>query len=297
MLPTGRYHARVEIRRLHEPRGFLELARPLLAPDRETEARHNLILGVAGTAAERPDLYAAFRAWVALEHGEPAAAASRTPPFGAILAEPRSAPALLALVDALAEDEPDLPGFVGNEPHVHRAAERWTERTGAATSLLQRHGVYALTEVHEVPHPAGAPRPATPADRDLVLGWLLDFAEEVPVPGSGDPGFLERVVDARLGNGWWWLWEDGEPVSLASCSAPTPTGIRIGPVYTPPEHRRHGYATALVAELSRRLLAEGHRACYLYADLANPISNAIYERIGYRRVADSAEISFVRDPR
>jgi predicted GNAT family acetyltransferase len=92
---------------------------------------------------------------------------------------------------------------------------------------------------------------------------------------------------------WWWLWEDGEPVSLASCSAPTPTGIRIGPVYTPPERRGRGYATALVAELSRRLLAEGHRACYLYADLANPTSNAIYERIGYRRVADSAEISFL----
>lgn len=297
MLPADRYHAPVDIRRLSDPRGFLELARPLLAPDPETEARHNLILGVAGTAAERPELYPTFRAWVALEHGEPVAGASRTPPFAAILAEPRSAAALLALLDALAEDEPGLPGLVGNEPHVRRAAERWTERTGASAAIRERHGVYALTDVREVPRPAGAPRPATRADRDLVLAWLLDFAEEVPVPGSDDPGFLERVVDARLDHGWWWLWEEGAPVSLAGCSAPTPTGIRIGPVYTPPERRSRGYATALVADLSRRLLAEGHRACYLYADLANPTSNAIYERIGYRRVATSAEIAFARDPR
>lgn len=287
----------MEIRRLHEPRRFLELARPLFAPDPEAEARHNLILGVAGTAAESPELYPTFRAWVALEHGAPTAAASRTPPFGAILAEPRSGPALLALVDALAEDEPDLPSLVGNEPHVHHAADRFTERTGAAARVLARHGVYALTEVREVRRPPGAARPAGPHDRGLLLRWLRDFGHETRVSALEDPGFRERTVDARLDRGWLWLWWDGDPVSLAGCSGPTPSGIRIGPVYTPPEHRRRGYATALVAELSGRLLAEGHHACFLYADLANPISNAVYERIGYRRVADSAEISLGRDVR
>jgi predicted GNAT family acetyltransferase len=93
-----------------------------------------------------------------------------------------------------------------------------------------------------------------------------------------------------------WLWErDGEPVSLAGYTGPTLTGTRVGPVFTPAEHRRHGYASALVAELSAFLLDRGHRACFLYTDLANPTSNAIYERIGYERVAEAAEIRF-RDP-
>jgi uncharacterized protein len=94
------------------------------------------------------------------------------------------------------------------------------------------------------------------------------------------------------------LWEDGgETVSLAGWGGPTPNGIRIGPVYTPPELRGRGYATALTAELSQRLLdgglfEGGRRFCFLYTDLANPTSNAIYERIGYRRVCESAEIVF-----
>ena len=36
----------------------------------------------------------------------------------------------------------------------------------------------------------------------------------------------------------------------------------------------------------------GRRFCFLYTDLANPTSNAIYERIGYVRICDSAEIAF-----
>jgi predicted GNAT family acetyltransferase len=96
------------------------------------------------------------------------------------------------------------------------------------------------------------------------------------------------------------LWEDeGEPVSFAGWGGRTPNGIRVGPVYTPPELRGRGYATALTAELSQRLLDGrlfdgGRQFCFLYTDLANPTSNAIYERIGYRRVAESAEVLFDR---
>jgi predicted GNAT family acetyltransferase len=81
---------------------------------------------------------------------------------------------------------------------------------------------------------------------------------------------------------------------MTGYGGPTPGGIRIGPVYTPPEHRRRGYATILVAELSRWLLGRGHRACFLYTDLANPTSNSIYGKIGYRRVCDSAEVWFAQ---
>ena len=73
---------------------------------------------------------------------------------------------------------------------------------------------------------------------------------------------------------------------------PTPNGIRIGPVYTPPELRGRGYASALTAQVSQLQLDRGKRFCFLYTDLANPTSNAIYRRIGYERVCDSRELAF-----
>jgi predicted GNAT family acetyltransferase len=95
------------------------------------------------------------------------------------------------------------------------------------------------------------------------------------------------------GTGGFELWEDGgEVVSLSGWGGPTPNGIRIGPVYTPPELRGRGYATSLVAELSQALLDAGRRFCFLYTDLANPTSNAIYERIGYVRVCEAAMVAF-----
>ncbi len=109
---------------------------------------------------------------------------------------------------------------------------------------------------------------------------------------------MERTLESRFGieSAGFWLWEDGgQPVSLAGFSGPTPTGIRIGPVYTPPELRRRGYATTLVADLSAWLLERGHRACFLYTDLANPTSNRIYVEIGYERVCDAMEFVFRAD--
>ena len=59
-----------------------------------------------------------------------------------------------------------------------------------------------------------------------------------------------------------------------------------------PDLRRRGYASNLVAELSRWLLDDGYEACFLYTDLANPTSNKIYTEIGYVRVGDAAEYAF-----
>jgi hypothetical protein len=286
----------MEVLRFDDASAFLERAMPFLAPDAEAEARHNLILGIAGTVRAKPGLYEVYRGWLALEGGRPVAAATRTPPFNAVLADPLIPEALDAIVDAVVEDDPETPGFVGNVPHVHRAGERWTERTRSHTEVEQRQGVYMLLEVEPVPSAPGRAREATRADRDLLIRWLYAFADEATGGPPAEPGLLERMVDARLDaeQHGYWLWEDGDvPVSATGYGSPTRGGIRIGPVYTPPEHRRRGYATILVAGLSRWLLGRGHRACYLYTDLSNPISNSIYGKIGYRRVCDSADVRFV----
>jgi predicted GNAT family acetyltransferase len=141
-------------------------------------------------------------------------------------------------------------------------------------------------------------RPADGADRALVLEWVEAFTTEVLHESvSADSERHERSVDARLagGDAGFALWEaGGRPVSLVGFGGPTPNGIRIGPVYTPPEHRGHGYASALTARVSAHQLARGRRFCFLYTDLGNPTSNAIYLRIGYERVCDSRELGLVR---
>jgi predicted GNAT family acetyltransferase len=90
-----------------------------------------------------------------------------------------------------------------------------------------------------------------------------------------------------------YVWEDaGEVVAFAGVAGPTPRGIRIGPVYTPPDRRGRGYASNLVAEVSRRQLASGRNFCFLFTDLANPTSNHIYQTIGYVPVVDVDQYSF-----
>ena len=173
----------------------------------------------------------------------------------------------------------------------------WAERHGITPRPLRAQGVFALERVEPVPGAAGAPRDATQADRPLLLEWMVAFGNEALA--EEDPGRTEAVgmVDDRLDSphGGFLIWEDGgDVVSIAGYGGPTPNGIRIGPVYTPPELRGRGYATALVADLSQRLLDSGRRFCFLFTDLANPTSNAIYERIGYVRIAESAMLAYER---
>jgi predicted GNAT family acetyltransferase len=285
----------MDVVRLDDAAAFLTEAEPLLLAD---EARHNLILGIAGTIRDTPDLYPLRSLWLVRDAGEVVAAALRTPPYNLILARPRSAPALAALAEAVAGEE--LPGVTGTEPEVEEFAELWSRHSGVAGRVNMRQGVYALEQVEPLPAVPGSARVAKADDRALALRWWIAFGEEVLHEGGPGRERAEASVDHKLSSptSGLLLWEDGgEPVSAAGWGGPTPNGIRIGPVYTPPELRGKGYATALTAELSQRLLdgrlyEGGRRFCFLYTDLANPTSNAIYERIGYRRIAEAAEVVF-----
>ena len=127
---------------------------------------------------------------------------------------------------------------------------------------------------------------ATPADRDIVLAWTEGFMREAF--GQVDLAEVAADVDrwiARRGRTIY-LWEDGEPVSLCGVGGVTPNGIRIGPVYTPPDLRGRGYASALVAAISEAELDAGRRFCFLFTDKANPTANHIYQAIGYEPVRD-----------
>jgi uncharacterized protein len=150
--------------------------------------------------------------------------------------------------------------------------------------------------VRDAPPAPGRRRVAERADFDEMLQLIEAFQHEIGVEWSRDDPRSRRALEGRLDehpDSGLWIWEnEGRTVSLSGYQAATPSGARIGPVYTPPEERGHGYASRLVFEQSQWLLSTGRRVCFLYTDLANPTSNAIYRRIGYQQVCESAELMF-----
>jgi predicted GNAT family acetyltransferase len=182
---------------------------------------------------------------------------------------------------------------IGGVPEADGLSTRYGSLAGLRISGRMAQGIYELTEVHAVPVSRGRARTARPEDTETLLPWLRAFHEEA-VPGpSWNEEEARRALSRRFADDTdpgLRVWVDGAPVSLAGYGGPTPNGVRIGPVFTPPEGRGRGYATSLVASLSAELLARGRRFCFLYTDLANETANAIYRRLGYRLVCESAEI-------
>jgi hypothetical protein len=275
----------MRIERHDDPALFFALVGPFLE---RREAQHNLQLGFrARLEADRhafgsrdPLLYAVLDG-----AGEVAAVATQTPPFGLVLSEMDDPAIVGALVERLAADGAELPTASGPVDVVRAFALRWSALTGQTAFVQLDERIYQATAVVHPQGVAGSMRAFTRADRPLAIDWLgAFFAEAMPnVP----EGRVERIVDDRAaGIGSLVLWEDdGEVVSLAGHAGETPNGSRVGPVYTPPELRGRGYASALTAALTEQLLAH-RRFCFLFTDLANPTSNSIYQRIGYTPVAD-----------
>jgi uncharacterized protein len=283
----------VDVEVVTDPVEVLERAGPLLRAD---EARHNLAFGIVSSARDQPDVYPELRAWIVTQRSKVVAAALQTPPYNLVLGRPLVERALDELAGRIAKE---LPGVVGAVPEVDRFAQLWAERSGVGVATRFEQRIYALRRV-QAPRVEGAMRLAGTVDRDLVLAWTVAFSREALHDDDANTGRLERSVDARLDGtetSGIVLWEvERGPVALAGFGGPTPNGIRIGPVYTPPEHRGRGYGSAVTAATSQLQLDRGRRFCFLYTDLANPTSNAIYMRIGYEPVCDSRELVFEPQP-
>jgi predicted GNAT family acetyltransferase len=197
----------------------------------------------------------------------------------------------------LAALAPDLPSVLGPAASVGPFADRWSAVTGRGAELQVAERIYRLSRVIPAPAVQGTWRLAGEEDHDRLLAWARAFHDEA-LPGSpivGLEAMVERWVRRRGRLAYLWEVED-RAVSLVVAGARTPNGRRIGPVYTPPEARGHGYATALTAAASQDQLDRGHAFCFLFTDLANPTSNAIYRRIGYEAVADVDQVRFVDRP-
>lgn len=223
--------------------------------------------------------------------------AMRTAPFEPhpLFVLPMADGAARALARAVHERGEKVRGANGALPAAEVLLAELGELQGGVVRVDEHTRLFELGDLVEPPLPEGRLRLASPADGDVVLTWFNAFgADAAEQAGRADetPAFhTPEDIAHRIDDGRVWLWEDeaGTTVHVTGHSLPAYGVSRVGPVYTPREHRGRGYASATVACVSRRMHDEGVRVC-LFTDQANPTSNGIYLALGFRPVVDMANL-------
>jgi GNAT superfamily N-acetyltransferase len=287
------------------PGEFLAAAGPHLAADPVvstvvTTVAHRALAQQA-TGISQPD-----RTWwlvVSDGSGAVVGAGMRTatfapyPPF--LLPMPDEA--AVALACALHERGEEVLAVNGALPAVVLCAAELARLGGGRVGVSQHTRLHELGELVRPASVPGGLVVATGDDVELVMEWFAAFMGDADEQAGRPRGasahempdraeVLRRLQTGRL---WFWVDETGERVHLTGANPPSFGVARVGPVYTPPAQRGRGWASNAVAEVSRRLRAEGARAC-LFTDQANPISNKLYAALGYRPVVDMANLVIVR---
>ncbi len=255
----------------------------------ESEAEHNLLLGIIARLIRGDHDWSEPIYLASATVGEAVVGCAwRTPPFKLGLTR-MTVEVVPVLVDDLAEVYDSIETVMGPVAAAEEFGRLWSERRGLSARTVMRQGIYELTSV--TPRsgwPAGHFRKATAEDVKLLAEWSAAFQKETHVD-IGDP---DRRAGSLVESGRMFVWDDGAVRTMAAAVADTPNGVRVGYVYTPPEHRGRGYASACVAALSQWMLDEGRKYCFLYTDLDNPTTNAIYRRIGYELLSEVVDVHF-----
>jgi GNAT superfamily N-acetyltransferase len=207
----------------------------------------------------------------------------QTPPFPVLVAA-LPAGSAADLIRLLSENGglPAVANVPGSDEEALSAA--WAGATGMGTTIAQRQRLFRLGRLTAPdPLPPGAARVADPGDRELLIEWSAAFGRETNSVAHDNA----RTVDDRLSYGGLTLWEvAGEPVAMAGRTRDVAGVGRVAPVYTPPAQRQRGYGAAVTTAVTQAALDAGAAAVVLFTDLANPTSNALYQRLGYRPVED-----------
>ncbi|WP_406507527.1 GNAT family N-acetyltransferase [Streptomyces sp. NBC_00212] len=197
------------------------------------------------------------------------------------------------LAARLADRGYQLPGVGAEQRTATAFAEAWQRRTGAIpTPYEHRVRLYRLgTLTPPKPSPAGRGRVAGGRDREQVVRWCGEFCAAV---GEAVPVGAASWAGTRFADKGYTFWEtpDGTPVSMAGVTSMVAGQVRVDPVYTPAHLRGRGYAGAVSTEVTRAALAAGAREVVLFADVANPTSNRLYQRLGYLPVAEFGAYDF-----
>jgi uncharacterized protein len=278
--------AMMKVTRFTDAQAFNEHIGAVLAP---RERENNLLLGIVRNLAEKPDDAACMLA-VAAET-ETVCAAVMTPPLNLVLSTGPTE-VVATLIDHLEAADIRVLGVLSIAAMADAFASAWQRRVGSSVDFGIDMRLYALGTLPRLPPAPGGLQAAAIADVPLLVEWSNAFFAEANMTAAERDFFIARL-DEMIARPRLWLWSlEGRPVCMVAHSETTPRTARIGPVYTPAPLRGRGYATAAVAELSRRLLAGGRTWCLLFADVANPTSTGIYRRLGYEEVCLFREYRF-----
>lgn len=267
------------------PGDFLQRAESWLLA---SEAEHNLHLSLAYVRRDAGATGADVLFGTVEQDGDLVGCVIRTPPHKVLITSmpPEAAP---DIVGPVAELYDEIPAVLGQADSAVAVASAWTALKGGGWETGMQQRIYRLDQVEPVRPVPGAMRLATMDDLELLTDWGTGFARD-----AGHAFLLAREqVNRMIERQDLHIWQDESPASMAVTQGATPNGCRIGYVYTPPELRGRGYASALVARLSQRMLDSGMTFCVLYTDLGNPTPNAIYQRIGYNAICDVRDIDIV----
>ncbi len=277
----------MKIQKFFDAKAFREIAYPFML---EREGQNCLGIDIIDSLINYPEQYPEFYLVVMSMDDKPVAAIWMTPPHPLGFADIPNG--FLGEVGDFIKSLPKTPsGIIG----LAVTAARFVDMLAAASDIKIRskmaQRIYELRKVEYRPKVLGGIRPAVESDRGLLESWGMRFAIDCGL--KYDHVLVKEYTNTAIKHKTRFLWEiDSEPVAMVGVGGNTPSGIRINWVYTPPEHRGKGCASAIVAEVSQMQLDLGKQLCFLFTDLANPTSNSIYQRIGYRPVGDSAHYSF-----
>jgi predicted GNAT family acetyltransferase len=267
--------------------GFIAAAAPMAA---RGEASASFFIGGAHSMKRTPPRKGE-RVYLATCSGSGVFGAAILRDEGPVLIGESDAAASEAFAADLVPEWPDLQGVMGAASGCEAFARKWKRLTGRDSRLRVRLRQHVLNSVSDVPQASGAARIATSDDTDWLIDQQVAFIEEVGLPDP--PERLRQIIPPRIERGDFRIWDDGRSVAYAGYNDAAPDFARIAPVYTLPDFRGNGYATSLVAALSRELKERGKRKLFLTTDIANPTSNAIYARIGFRPENDDCGFDFI----
>ena len=279
---------------VHRESGVVSFARRVMPWMMQREAERNIMLGLFAVIQARPPETPPYLAW-AERDGAITGVAMRTPPFRLLIAPGSEPEAVEAFARDLHATGHDLPGVMTGKTEAAAFAATWQALSGQSVVAGRHERLYRLETVIPARPVQGDLRPPAEAEIELLVDWWQAFAAEAiePIPREQ----AVSAVNTRYGMDPFVaglrVWAvNGQPVSMIGYTGPTPNSIRIGPVYTPPEQRGCGYASAATAALSQQLLDRGIAFVTLFTDLANPTSNRIYQDVGFRPVCDMDELYF-----
>ena len=241
------------------------------------EVLNNLLLGICDQLINHPKIYDSKAYLATVEtNGNIVAVAMRTPPRNLILSNIQDLTALEAIAQDLHFYQEALPGVLAPIIEAQSFADKWRLLTGKSYQLKMAQRIFQIEQVQFSPQVEGYLRVAKESDRELLKSWYDAFSLEALGKIESD---AQKWVERQLKNGTAFFWEDKATVSIACSTRSTPNGAGINMVYTPPEYRKKGYASACVAALSQKLLDKGYKYCFLFTDLANPTSTIYIKKL------------------